>query len=44
MIAFEVGIGESEKVADLFKNAGYRVSIKKDLNNIERLVAGIKEN
>ena len=44
MMAFEVGIGESEKVAALMKTAGYKVSIKKDLNNIERLVSGIKEN
>ena len=44
MMAFEVGIGESEKVAELMKTAGYKVSIKKDLNNIERLVSGIKEN
>ena len=44
MMAFEVGFGESEKVAELLKTAGYNVSIKKDLNNIERLVAGIKEN
>lgn len=44
MLAFEVGIGESEKVAELMKTAGYKVSIKKDLNNIERLVSGIKEN
>jgi len=44
MMAFEVGMGESEKVAELMKAAGYKVSIKKDLNNIERLVSGIKEN
>lgn len=44
MMAFEVGMGESEKVAELMKTAGYKVSIKKDLNNIERLVSGIKEN
>lgn len=44
MMAFEVGIGESKKVSDLLKEAGYKVSIKKDLNDIERLVSGIKEN
>lgn len=44
MMAFEVGMGESEKVAELMKAAGYKVSIKKDFNNIERLVSGIKEN
>ena len=42
MMLFEVGIGESQKVAELLKNAGYcNISVKKDLNGIERAVSGI---
>ena len=45
MLAFEVGIGESERVAELLKEADYKnIEIKKDLNNIERAVSGIKES
>lgn len=42
MMLFEVGIGESEKVAELLKKAGYcNISVKKDLGGIERAVSGI---
>ena len=42
MMLFEVGIGESEAVAELLKNAGYcDISVKKDLNGIDRAVSGI---
>lgn len=45
MMVFEVGIGESQKVAELLKESGYKnIEIKKDLNNIERAVSGIKES
>lgn len=45
MLAFEVGINESQSVAELLKEAGYKnISIKKDLNNIERAVTAIKES
>lgn len=45
MLAFEVGINESRKVAELLEAAGYKnIAIKKDLNNIERAVQGIKES
>lgn len=45
MLAFEVGIGESQRVAKILEKAGYKdVSVKKDLNNIERVVTGIKES
>lgn len=45
MLAFEVGIGESQRVAEILEKAGYKeVSVKKDLNNIERVVTGIKES
>lgn len=45
MLAFEVGINESRKVAELLEAAGYKnIVIKKDLNNIERAVQGIKES
>lgn len=43
MLAFEVGINASQKVAALLKSAGYiNIDIKKDLNGIERTVSGIK--
>ena len=45
MLAFEVGINESRKVAELLEAAGYKnIVIKNDLNNIERAVQGIKES
>ena len=44
MLIFEVGIGESEIVAELLENAGYHnIEIKKDLNHIDRAVSGIME-
>ena len=43
MLCFEVGINESEKVAELLKKAGFKnIKVKKDLNGIERSVRGIK--
>ncbi len=45
MLAFEVGINESQRVAELLAKEGYKdIKIKKDLNNIERAVSGIKES
>jgi len=45
MLLFEVGINESEKVAEILKNAGYcDIKVKKDLNGIDRAVSGIKNN
>ncbi len=45
MLLFEVGINESEKVAEILKNAGYcDIKVKKDLNGIDRAVSGIKKN
>ncbi len=45
MLAFEVGINESQRVAELLAKEGYTdIKIKKDLNNIERAVSGIKES
>ena len=42
MIAFEVGIDESRKVAELLKDSGYEsIEITKDLNGIERVVTAI---
>lgn len=39
MMAFEVGIGEYEKVWQLFYGQGFsNITVKKDLNNIERVV------
>lgn len=44
MLAFEVGINEAKRVAELLKNAGFaNVDITKDLNSIERVVTAIKE-
>ncbi len=43
MLLFEVGFSQSEKVAELLKNAGYKdIQIKKDLNETARTVSGIK--
>ena len=43
MMLFEVGIGESKKVMELLKNAGYSsVDTRCDLGGIERAVFGIK--
>ena len=43
MLAFEVGINQSEAVKDLLKKAGFgEISIRKDLGEIERTVSGIK--
>ena len=43
MLLFEVGINESEKVAEILKNAGFTdIKIKKDLGGIDRAVSGIK--
>lgn len=45
MLAFEVGIKESQRVAELLVREGFtKISIKKDFNNIERAVSGIKES
>ena len=43
MLCFEVGVGESERVCELLTKAGYKnISVKKDLNGIERSVSAIK--
>ncbi len=45
MMAFEVGVGEAERVAELLKSAGYAdIGFKKDINAITRVVFGIKNN
>ena len=45
VIAFEVGINQSGKVADLLKENGFKdINITKDLNNIERVVTAIGGN
>lgn len=42
MLSFEVGINEYKSVADLLENAGFEnITVKKDLNGIERVVSGI---
>lgn len=42
MLAFEVGIGESLRVGELFKENGFRnITVTKDLNGIERVVTAI---
>ncbi len=44
MIAFEVGINEYERVSALLKNADFtNITVKKDLNGIERVVTATKE-
>lgn len=43
MICFEVGFNQSERVAEILKNAGFtNITVKKDLNEINRVVSGIK--
>lgn len=43
MLCFEVGIRESEKVSRLLEEAGFKnITAKKDLNGIDRAVAGYK--
>ena len=43
MMLFEVGFSQSEKVAELLRDAGYKnIELKKDLNEIARAVSGIK--
>lgn len=43
LLAFEVGIGQAQDVADLMVNAGFKVlEIRKDLSGIERAVVGRK--
>ena len=44
MLCFEVGFNQSEQVSELLKNAGYKnISVKEDLNGINRSVSAIKE-
>ncbi len=43
MLCFEVGINESSAVAEILEKAGFsNITIKKDLNGIERAVSGFK--
>lgn len=43
MLLFEVGIGESQRVAEILTQNGFcDIKITKDLNEIERAVSGIK--
>ena len=43
MICFEVGFNQSERVAEILENAGFtNITVKKDLNEINRVVSGIK--
>lgn len=43
MICFEVGFNQSERVAEILKNTGFtNITVKKDLNEINRVVSGIK--
>ena len=40
-MAFEVGIKQSESVADIMKTAGFKnVSTRADLNEVDRVVFG----
>ena len=44
MLAFEVGINQSDKVSQLLNDAGFsKIEKTKDLNSIERVVTAIKE-
>lgn len=44
MMAFEVGYKQSGSVREILENAGYKnIEIKKDFNEIQRVVSGIKE-
>ena len=43
MICFEVGFTQAEKVKEILETAGFKdIKIKKDLNDVDRVVAGIK--
>lgn len=43
MLCFEVGINENSAVAEILEKAGFsNITIKKDLNGIERAVSGLK--
>lgn len=43
MLCFEVGAGEAKAVAEILKQKGYTdIKFKKDLNEIDRVVSGIK--
>ena len=43
MLCFEVGFTQSLKVKEILKNAGFKdIEIKKDLNDVDRVVTGIK--
>ncbi len=43
ILCFEVGINESERVAEILKANGYtKITVKKDLNGVDRSVLGIK--
>jgi len=45
MLLFEVGMGESEMVAEILTNAGYSdIKIQKDMGGIDRAVSGIRKN
>lgn len=44
MLAFEVGINEAKKVMSLLMDAGFaKITVTKDLNDVERVVTAIKE-
>jgi len=43
MLCFEVGFTQAQKVKEILENAGFSdIQIKKDLNSVDRVVAGIK--
>ncbi len=43
MLCFEVGFTQAEKVREILENAGFEdIEIKKDLNDVDRVVSGIK--
>ena len=45
MLCFEVGFTQADKVKEILENAGFEdIKIKKDLNDVERVVAGIIRN
>lgn len=41
-IAFEVGVGQSRRVAEMLSESGFAVNVAKDLRGIERVVYAIK--
>lgn len=44
MLAFEVGINEAERVKSILTDAGFvKITVTKDLNDVERVVTAIKE-